>query len=383
MSLVLLVPVGLLALASLLLPLLIHLSRRPHHRRIDFAAMRWLQHSEKPRRRLRFEDLPLLLARLVLLGLLAWLLAQPLLIGDWREGRHWVLLDPQVASAQAMVHIDDPDARVHWLLPGFPQVTSDTAPADDAPRASLLREFDDGLADADRLTVLVPPLVQGLDAQRIELRHAVDWQIVPAAVRPIEPIINASPRKVALRHAAEQSAALRYLRAALASWSESAQQAWLIDDRPADAPLDADTRWLIWLDSPLPDSIQAWVERGGRVLVNAGAPSTATAIWRNEKGDVIASVLQRGKGRIIHLLPPFEPAQFPALLDAGFPERLKSLFAEDRQGSASDLAENVRPRLSGEPGQPLRTPLDSLLTGLVVVMFMLERVLASRRRSSP
>lgn len=383
MNLVLLVPAGLLAMASLLLPVLIHLSRRPHHRRIDFAAMRWLQHSEKPRRRLRFEDLPLLLTRLVLLGLLAWLLAQPLLIGDWRKGRHWVLLDPQVASAQAMAHINDPDARVLWLSPGFPQVTSGTVPPDDAPRASLLREFDDGLADADRLTVLVPPVVEGLDAQHLELRHAVEWQVMPAAARPAEAIINASPRKVALRHAGAQSAALRYLRAALASWRESARSAWQIDDRPANAPLDADTRWLIWLDAPLPDSILAWVENGGRVLVNAAVPATASAVWRNEAGNDIAAVLQRGKGRIIHLLPAFEPEEFPELLDADFPERLKSLFAGDPQGSYSELAENARPLLSGEPGQPMRTPLDSLLIGLVVVMFMLERILASRRRSSP
>ena len=61
MSLGFLLPAGLLALASLLLPLLIHLARRPQHRVIDFAAMRWLVQGERPRRRLRFEDLPLLL----------------------------------------------------------------------------------------------------------------------------------------------------------------------------------------------------------------------------------------------------------------------------------------------------------------------------------
>ena len=63
MSLSLLLPLGLAALAALVVPILIHLVRRPEHQLIDFAALRWLSERVRPRRRLRFEDPWLLLAR--------------------------------------------------------------------------------------------------------------------------------------------------------------------------------------------------------------------------------------------------------------------------------------------------------------------------------
>ena len=56
MSLALLLPLGLIALAGLIVPLLIHLVRQSDHPLIDFPALRWLRESERPRRRLRFED---------------------------------------------------------------------------------------------------------------------------------------------------------------------------------------------------------------------------------------------------------------------------------------------------------------------------------------
>ena len=67
MSLLWLFPAGLAALATLLLPLLIHLARRDEQRLIDFAALRWLSAKPRPRRRIRFDEWPLLLLRLLLL----------------------------------------------------------------------------------------------------------------------------------------------------------------------------------------------------------------------------------------------------------------------------------------------------------------------------
>ena len=84
MSLALLLPLGLIALAGLIVPLLIHLVRQSDHPLIDFPALRWLRESERPRRRLRFEDRWLLLVRLLLVALAAVLLAQPILKGSWR-----------------------------------------------------------------------------------------------------------------------------------------------------------------------------------------------------------------------------------------------------------------------------------------------------------
>ncbi len=67
----LLAPAALAALVALLLPLLLHLARRDATRPTPFAALRWLRERPRPRRRLRFDDWPLLLVRLLLLALLA------------------------------------------------------------------------------------------------------------------------------------------------------------------------------------------------------------------------------------------------------------------------------------------------------------------------
>ena len=64
MSVALLAPAALAALAALLLPLLIHLARRSELHPVDFSALRWLRAQLRPRRRLRFEDWPLLLLML-------------------------------------------------------------------------------------------------------------------------------------------------------------------------------------------------------------------------------------------------------------------------------------------------------------------------------
>lgn len=382
MSLGFLLPAGLLALASLLLPLLIHLARRPQHRVIDFAAMRWLVQGERPRRRLRFEDLPLLLARLVLLALLALLLAEPILLGDWRAPRLWVLVDPALEQTRALAAVNDPEARLRWLAPGFPALDSKPALAGDASLASLLREFDDEMADTDRLAVLVPEQVQGLDAQRLALRHAADWRILPSGSNTRAAPSAATPIKVALRHAVQQSDALRYLHAVVTAWQQSSSTAWSASEGTLDVPIDADTQWLIWLDEPLPDSILSWVKQGGRVLVNGKSPASATAIWRNAQGEVIASGQRRGMGHILYLLPRLSPQDFAQVLDADFPEHVKSLFAGGKQDSGSDYAENAQPLKFAESDKPLRTALDPLLSILVAGTFLLERVLASRRRKS-
>ena len=55
MTLALLAPLGLAALAALALPLLIHLVRRLQLVDTEFAALRWISPRAQPRRRLRFE----------------------------------------------------------------------------------------------------------------------------------------------------------------------------------------------------------------------------------------------------------------------------------------------------------------------------------------
>ena len=47
----LLLPLGLAALGTILVPLLLHLARRTEQRPTDFAALRWLRQKPRPRHR--------------------------------------------------------------------------------------------------------------------------------------------------------------------------------------------------------------------------------------------------------------------------------------------------------------------------------------------
>jgi hypothetical protein len=119
-----------------------------------------------------------------------------------------------------------------------------------------------------------------LDAQRLALRHAVDWRILPSeSSTRVEPSASA-PVKVALRHTAHESDALRYLHAVVAAWQESPGTAWSVSEGTLNVPIDADTQWLIWLDAPVPGPVLSWVAGWSRAGEQRGT-GHATAIWRN------------------------------------------------------------------------------------------------------
>ena len=120
----LLFPAALAALLALLVPLAIHIARKSEQLPTDFAALRWLRSKPRPRSRLRFDEWPLLLLRLLLLALVALWLAQPVLSGAG-DDTPYVAVVPgaQVDRAQFT------DARVHWLAPGFRRSKKPRPPA--------------------------------------------------------------------------------------------------------------------------------------------------------------------------------------------------------------------------------------------------------------
>ncbi|MEG2981926.1 MAG: BatA domain-containing protein, partial [Stenotrophomonas sp.] len=158
MSLLWLFPAGFIALAALLLPLLIHLARRSEQRIIDFAALRWLSAKPRPRRRIRFDEWPLLLLRLLLLAFLAVLLARPALMGV-PDTQQRVAVLPGVDLAAAQRAVGNADAQWLWLAPGFPRIDKSAAPQGPQPVSSLLRELDAALPIDAALTVVVPSVL--------------------------------------------------------------------------------------------------------------------------------------------------------------------------------------------------------------------------------
>jgi hypothetical protein len=384
MSLSLLLPLGLVALAGLVVPLLIHLVRRSEQKIVDFPALRWLRESERPRRHPRFEELWLLVSRLLLLILIALLLAVPVLNGSWRGVRHWVALAPGVDINAAHKLVTDKDAEWRWLAADFPEMDTSPPPAT-STFSSLLREFDAQLPANDSLSVIVPSEVGDLDAERIAVSRAIDWQIVPAVAK--SDAAKAKPRvgSLALRHGGEVSAGLRYVRAALSVLKAGDTETWQIDDQASSVALPAKTDVVIWLGSPLPDELKPWIEGGGRALIVDDAPGSGEIVWRDDEGAALARDEVVGNGHILHLHGPLTPANVPALLDADFPERLQALLAAPIAPPKQAYASEVQPITSARPliGGEQRTDLAPLIGVLAGLVFLIERLLATRRRRTP
>jgi hypothetical protein len=409
MSMLLLLPIGLAALASLLLPLLVHLARRSEQRVVPFAALRWLKALPQPRRKHRFEELLLMLVRLLLLAALAVLLAQPVLFGR-PDRRPRVAVAPGVDIATARAQPIEDHARWLWLAPGFPELDLDkpaksrddasaaTSAGEPAPFASLLRELDAQLPAGTPLTVIVPTVLDGADAQRPVLSRRVDWRIVPAAAgSAAEPVsaVRWTAFALQVRHAPDRIASLRYLRAAGVALTRADQPAAARAPRPdaamsiapADQPPDAGARALVWLvPGPAPAVIRDWVASGGQLLLDPDAqwpdfPRDAPIVWRDDQG-ALARAIGFGKGRVLKLDRPLLPAAMPGLLDAGFPLQLRDLFAQAPAQPSRVEAAGYAPRTGAAAWPERPRPLAPWLVWLVASLFLLERLLASGRRRS-
>jgi hypothetical protein len=385
-NLALLAPLGLVALLALALPLLIHLVRRLELTTTPFAALRWIGERMRPQRRLRFERPWLLLLRLLLFALLALLLARPVWTGRAHDAQPWVVVAPGIGLVQARAAAEDSDAQWHWLAPGFPR-TDEAAPPAAAPVASLLRELDAQLPPGQAVTAIVPSQLDGLDGERPRLSRNVHWRVVPGQMAsPSAP--SSTPVRLAVRYAPASEPSLRYLRAAVAAWNEREPGRYELDVQPVDAPLDGAAAWLVWLAPPAP-ALQRWLEGGGTALVagSGDGEDDGEALWRDASGRVLARSLREGSGRRIALAGALTPAELPALLDADFPERLRAAFDGPPPAPTRASAAAAQPR-EDAPAQTaaLRStadlrPLDPWLTVLIAVVFLFERLLATRPRS--
>jgi hypothetical protein len=383
MSIALLAPLGLAALAALALPLLIHLVRRLELTTTEFAALRWIGERLRPQRRLRLERPWLLLLRLVLLALLALLLTRPVWQGDAPLARPWVVVAPSTALTDARAAVGGIDAEWHWLAPQFPHADA-ALPATTVPLASLLRELDAQLPAATALTVVVPEELAGLDGERARLSRKVDWRIVPGHM--VESPTPALDRiRIAVRYARESEASLRYLRAAVAAWNQGEPGRYEFDAQPADVPIAQTTNWLVWL-APSTPALTRWLAQGGAALVANDADTSGEPLWREASGRVLASIAVDGGSRRIALRGELAPADLPLLLDAEFPERLRAAFAGVAPAPTRAQATAVRPHVdAGMVAASARSPtsaraLDTWLAVLIAGLFLLERFVATRQR---
>lgn len=369
----LLFPAALAALLALLVPLAIHIARKSEQLPTDFAALRWLRSKPRPRSRLRFDEWPLLLLRLLLLALVALWLAQPVLSGAGNDTPYVAVVPgAQIDRAQFT------DARVHWLAPGFPPIEEAT-PTGPLPVASLIRQLDADLPTGTPLTILTPQVIDGADAARLHLSHKVDWRIVPGTM-PAPTTAAAPAPTVAIRFDAAHRPALRYLRAAAMSWQPTGRT---IDSAPFDSPLPDRQHVLIWLaGGTLPDSVTDWITQGGTALIasDATAPkATPVPHWRDALGVPLVEGAPLGAGRWLRFTRPLRPADMPVLLDGDFPAQLRPLLAPSLSPPTRVAAADYAPLPGGRPYDQQPEPLRPWLALLIALLLIAERWFATRR----
>ena len=381
MNLALLLPVGLAALAALLLPLLLHLARRHEQTPTDFAALRWLRQKPKPRHRIRFDEWPLLLVRLVLLALLALWLARPVLSG-MDDTRPWIVALPGVDAATVRKQASDTDARLHWLAAGFPSF-DDAVPAGTPAVGSLLRQLDAELPAGAPLTVVVPATLQGADAERPMLSRAVTWTVVEGAM-PAAAASALPPPSLVVRHAAGNDTGLRYLSAAARAWQPNADAPSPLQVGTQDEALPALTHPLVWLvPGPVPAPVMQWIDSGGTALLANGSTLDGFAAdatpWRDADGGALVEAASRGKGRVLRFTRPLRPDAMPALVDPDFPQSLRALFDAPVAAPGRVLAADYAPVNGGATYPVAPRDLQPWLALLIALLVLVERWMATRR----
>jgi hypothetical protein len=366
----LLFPLALVALVSVVLPLVIHLARRDQQRPTLFAALAWLRQKPKPQQRQRFDEWPLLITRLLLLTLLALFLARPVLFHNV-DTSAYVVVVPGVDLAQVKTE----SGRKHWLSPGFPSLDA-PAPKGALPVSSLLRQLDAELPAGAKLTVYVPAQLQGIDAERLNLSRSIDWRIVPGVMWP-QAAAMPPPPSLTVRYAPGHENGVRYLRAAAVAWQTPFAAGPVTEPIPANA--NANAKVLVWLaPGALPASVKDWQKRGG-VLLTAAETTTEgekIAYWRDETG----VALIEGKGRYLRFARSLTPAAMPQLLDPDFPQHLQAALTGLGPQPSIVSAQAYAPQKGANAFVQAARDFQPWLAVLIALLVIVERWLATSRR---
>lgn len=378
----LLLPAALAALAALIVPLIVHIARRSEQKPIDFAALRWLRQKPRPRSRLRFDEWPLLLLRLLLLTLLALWLAQPVLFGARGQTRY-VAVAPGVDVAQARAAAGE-GARLHWLAPGFPDLKQ-AKPEGDVPLASLVRQLDADLPPGAALTIVVPEVIEGADAEKLRLSRKVDWRIVPGAMAATPAAVLPVPA-LSIRSDAGHGVGVRYLRGAAIAWQPAGRDADF-ELGALDAALPKPTRALVWLGAgTLPPALMQWVDAGGTAIVAADAlfpeRSPKAVVWRDDLGRPLVEARPLGAGRLMRFTRRLAPSEMPELLESDFPVRLRALFDPPPLAPSRVPAVDYAPETGGRAYVQAPQDLRPWLALLIGALLLVERWVATRRSRS-
>ncbi len=196
----LLSPLSLMALASLAVPIIIHLLSQREPRLIKVGTIKFLKATETPTfRRTALSEWWLFLLRALLLCVATFALSQPMLRTHSSKpaAQGWALVSPDLwqRTTDARVYSLTDSLRtagyeLRLLAKNFPPLPRDSVENQLVNAWSMLEELDNTLPQAMHLTVLTSERLDLLHGQRPTLAHEVKWYTVPNYDR-IEQVLTA------------------------------------------------------------------------------------------------------------------------------------------------------------------------------------------------
>ncbi len=385
-----LAPLWLVGLASLAVPLTLHLWGRRTGRAVRVGSVRLLSGSPPPMaRRPRLHDPWLLALRCALLTALVLALARP----SWAPRRATV-------PTWALVATDVVDRA--GLVDSLERERKTVRPLDPSDLWLSLAIADHAAPPGTRFEVYAAPLLSGTRGTRPQLRSPVVWHPRPAARGPGAPTMPSSRgRIVAVFADAARSDDARYVAAAMQAAGTVSGIPAIVTTRAAaaaDPGAVGSADWIVWLsEQPLPDIVEQRLQAGATVLTDVGRAQQAVTriafgldhapVWTDATGDPLLTVTREGRGLRYRFHARFAPAWSSLVLDSRFPEGMARLWIgsdssrverDDRPIALSQVVpahDPQRPAPTATPGaRSLFLPLWLIAVGL----FLLERRIMMR-----
>ena len=190
-------PLWFAGLATLLIPLIIHLWNRQESRLIRVGSIRWLKSSEiaakqpsrtgsRSLRNLQLNDLLLFFIRCLLLVLLVLLMAEPHWLVSRSARPDWVMFSPELAEDKTVMQKVDSLRQAgymaHFFSPGFTPYLPEAADTVAQPAVdgwTLLRELEQRRSEFNRLVVYVPASLAQAQGKRPLLSDTAQILFIP------------------------------------------------------------------------------------------------------------------------------------------------------------------------------------------------------------
>ncbi|PIB26268.1 BatA domain-containing protein [Maribacter sp. 4G9] len=172
-------PTYLWALFSLAIPLVIHLLNRGDIRTIKVGSVKFLKEFDtKQSRKIKLNELLLLLLRMLLLGLVILSMAEPQWKINTPKAPISYFIEPALADEAGFMSFLDslPQNNMKWFSQGFPEFGVEVNPQETVHYWQLAQKLHE--VPSDSFVVFTKGLVKGIQGARPLLAQKVRWVVV-------------------------------------------------------------------------------------------------------------------------------------------------------------------------------------------------------------